>query len=369
MTKQRKRTLFLVPNYTGGVGGAERVISILLLHIDKTRFECHLAQVQAEGVLFDETPEDVALHQLNVSRMRYVLPSIIRLIWAVRPHTVLATVGYLNVMLMLARPFLPRGIRLLLREATTPSAFVLKDASHPKLWTWFYRHLYRRAERVICLSDSMLEDMALNFALPREKLVRIYNPVDISKLRLLMQAQGNPYRGPGPQLVVAGRLRREKGVDVLLDAMPKVLQCFPQIRLTILGEGPQEKELREQAARLGLAECVCFLGFQENPWPFLGHADLFVLPSRMEGLPNALLEALALGTPAVATDSVGAMREIQGADVKLILVQTEDPGALADGIISALKQPRVERVSQNDLPKGLQKFDLRQVVDAYSRLF
>src|SRR5689334_5810761 len=154
MRAVRRRVLFLVPNFTGGVGGAERVISSLLRHIDNTKFECHLATGHAGGELFNDVPEHVPIHQLNVSRMRYSLPGIIRLIWAVRPHTVLATVGYLNVMLILARPFLPRDIRLLLREATTPSAFVSQDTPHPKLWTWFYRHLYRRAEKVVCLSDS-----------------------------------------------------------------------------------------------------------------------------------------------------------------------------------------------------------------------
>jgi glycosyltransferase involved in cell wall biosynthesis len=369
MNPGRRRVLFLVPAFTGGVGGAERVISTLLRQIDHTRFECHLAVAQAGDAYLEDFPEDVVVHRMNVSRMRYALPGVIKVARQVRPQTILSTVVYLNVMLVLAKPFLPKGVRLLLREATTPSAFVAGDAQHPRLWKWFYRHLYRRADKIVCLSDSMLRDMVENFGIPQEKVVRIYNPVDIGKVRKLARAQANPFQGPGPHLVVAGRLRREKGVDVLLDAMPAVVRRFPDVRLAILGEGPQEAELKEQAVKLKLMENVDFLGFQANPWPYLGNADLFVLPSRFEGMPNALLEALALGTPVVATDCVGAIREIRESNEQMVLVQPEAPGALADGIVAALNKPKDSRGSPEQSARHLQKFDVQQAVGDYSRLF
>src|SRR5436309_8776796 len=110
--------------------------------------------------------------------MRYALPAIIRIVRKIKPQTVLSTVVHLNVLLMLAKPFLPRGTRLLLREGIIPSAFIAQDTRWPRLWIWLYRHLYKRADRIICLSDSMVNDFVERFGLSREQLVRIYNPVD-----------------------------------------------------------------------------------------------------------------------------------------------------------------------------------------------
>lgn len=360
----RKRILFFVPAFQGGVGGAERVISTLLRHLDHSRYECHLALAQDGQAYLENVPPAVMRHQLRVSRMRYALPGIVRLVWRIRPQTILTTVSYLNVMLISARPLLPRGIRLILREATTPSAFIQKDTNHPRLWSWFYRHLYPRAEKIICPADSVVEDMAVHLGIAREKLVRIYNPVDTHWLRQLAAAQPNPYQGNGPHLVVAGRLRKEKGIDLLLDAMPSVVQRFPGVRLAVLGEGPDEVKLKTQAARLGIAQQVDFLGFQESPWSYFGNADLFILPSRFEGMPNALLECLALGTPAVATDCPGGLREIQQAVGSMDLVPVEDAATLAAAIISALCKPAEY---QKPVAATLDKFDPQQIAAEYSK--
>ncbi|PYP90913.1 MAG: hypothetical protein DMG65_09795 [Candidatus Angelobacter sp. Gp1-AA117] len=362
MSTGRKRVLFLVPAFAGGGGGAERVISILLRHLDRTKFELHLGVIQERSAVFQDIPDDVIVHDLRVSRMRYALLPIINLLWKVRPQTVLSTVVYLNVLLVLARPFLPR-VKLLLREATIPSAFIAQQARHPRVWRWFYRHLYKRADSIICLSDFMLKDLAEQFGLPQEKLIRIYNPVDVDYVRRSAESFGNPYSGDGPHLVTVGRLQREKGLDVLLEAMPGILQAFPMARLAVLGEGPLEAELKAQIRKLGLGESVNFLGFQPNPCPYLKYADLFVLPSRVEGMPNALLEALALGKDVVASDCPGGVREIQDAVKSMVLVPPEDPQALAEAIIAALQSPSSSRTGE-----GLGRFKVQTAIAEYSAL-
>lgn len=366
MASRRKRVLFLVPSFAGGGGGAERVFSVLLDHLDRTRFEPHLALAQARSVLLEGIPRDVVVHHLKVSRMRYALPAIVRLAWKIRPQTILSTVVHLNVMLVLAKPTLPGHIKLVLREATTPSLFISHDTRHPRIWKWLYRHVYRRADQIICLSDTMMDDFVEHFGLPQEKLVRIYNPVDANMIRRLVEASGSPYSGPGPHLVAAGRLRREKGFDLLLEAMPAVLGRFPEARLTILGEGPLEAELKEQAGRLGVTDHVDFPGFVPNPWPHFRHAGVFVLPSRFEGLPNALLEALVLGTPAVASECTGAIRELQPVGGRMLLVPPEDAGALAQAIISVCEMPKADPAP--NARNGPGPFNLQTVMDEYSRL-
>lgn len=367
MPAARKKVLFLVPSLI--TGGAQRVFSVLLRHLDRARFELHLSVLQGTGPYMKDIPADVTIHELKVSRVRYALPAIIRVIRKVRPDTVLSTLGHLNLTLIWAKPFMPKGTRLLIREAAIATSFLDDETSYPRLWKWMYRHFYRHADKVVCLSDSMVKDMAERFGLPREKLVRIYNPIDVERVCKLAEAGGNPFVNACPHIVAASRLSRQKGFDVLLNAMPAVIARVPTACLWILGEGPLELELKEQAKELGIAEIVKFSGFQENPWPYVKNADLFVLSSRYEGLPNVVLESLALGTPVVATDCPGGVREIRDAGNPVPLVSAEAPAELADAIVAALADPQNRnRCSKGDRP-GLREFDLQHVVEQYSRLF
>jgi glycosyltransferase involved in cell wall biosynthesis len=369
----RKKIVFLIGSLAGG--GAERVFVTLLRHLDRSYFEPHLVLLQAEGEFVCEVPQDVVIHTLNGTRHRRSLPglfllmwSLVQLLWKIRPQTVLST-GRINLALALARPLLPRGTKLLIRECSVLSVRLKSDTRYPHVWRWLYQRLYRWADNVVCQSDSMVKDMTEEFNLPQQRSVRIYNPIDIDLVRELGKSGGNPYLAAGPQLVAAGRLSNEKGFDLLLAAMPRVIECLPNVRLTILGQGPLKSALAEQVEKLGLAESVSFLGFQQNPWPYLCHADLFVLPSRRESFCNVLLEALALETPAVAVDCPGAIREIYGSNPAVCLVPAGDSIGLADAIIERCRATRQERTNAKASPDWLAKFALQRIIGEYSALF
>jgi glycosyltransferase involved in cell wall biosynthesis len=367
MTTVRKKVLLLIPTLKGG--GAERFFSILLRHLDRNSFEPHLALLRAEGEYLRDLPDDVKVHDLGCSRGRYAPPGLVRLVWKLRPKAVLSTSPQANMALTLSAPFLPRGTRVLLSEANMPSAELEDGVAHPQLWTWLYRNLYKRADKIVCLCDAMMDDLALRFNVPREKMMRIYYPVDIQRVRELADSEGNPYAGAGPHLAAAGRLCRQKGFDLLLEAMAVVRAHLPQASLTILGQGPLLAELTKQAEGLGLADAVRFLGFQRNPWQYLKHADVFVLSSRYEGLPNVLLETLALGTPIVATDCPGAIREVRALHPEIVMVPPEDPEGLAQGILAKWKAQLESAVPrQSGSTNGMSEFSLSQVVGEYSKL-
>ena len=364
MPTGRTRILLLVPSFVGGAGGAERVISILLHHLDRNLFELHVALGQGRHSHFENLPDDVYIHALQVSRMRYALPAIIKIVWKVRPKTILATVSYLNAMLILAKPFLPRNTKLVLREAVIPSAFITQEARHPRFWQWAYRHLYGKADRIICLSDSMVQDFERRFMISSEKLVRIYNPVDFAAIRELADTGTDPYSAKRPRLLATGRLQKQKGFDILLRAMPLILNELPDANLTIVGEGPLDAELRAQVQKLGLMQEVKFTGFQPNPWLYMKHADLFVLPSRFEGLPNALLEALALEKPAIASDCPGGVREIQGSFPNLTLVPPDSPDALAEAVLRLCRHLNRDPIAPTKECRS--RFDLQIAVRSYT---
>ncbi len=364
MRQERRRVLFVLPSLGGG--GAERAVITLLEHLDRSRFEPHLALLEKAGPYLADVPGDVPVHGLETSRVRYALRRIVRVVRTLRPGVVLATLRELNFALIVAKPFLPRGTRLLVREATSVSAFVEQDSRIPWLWRLLYRHFYPRADGIICVADHVLEDLAEQFRIPRQKLVRIYNPMDLGRVQKLAEAGGNPYAGDGPRAVAAGRLSKEKGVDLLLEAFSLVRKVLPTCRLTILGQGPLEPILRAERKRLGLAQAVEFAGFQPNPYAYFKHADVFVLPSRYDAMPNAVLEALAVGTPVVATDCPGGIREILGDSPVGALVPPADVRRLADAIISACRERR--KIKPESLERVLWKFRVDRVVEAYERL-
>ncbi len=353
---------------TLGGGGAERVTVTLVQHLDRSRFEPHLALVEALGPYLKEVPADVPLYDLKAKRVRHALPGMIRLCWKLRPHAIHSAMCELNLATVLSRPFLPPGLRLLLREDSSPSAQNAQRRKHPRLWNWLYRHLYPRADRIICVGDHVLDDLAENFGIPRSKMARVYNPVDLDMTRRLAEAGVTPYCGKGPHLVAAGRLSKEKGFDVLLDAMPSVRAAISDADLTILGEGPLKPDLLAQRERLGLTETVHLAGFQPNPYPYFKHADLFVLPSRYEAFGLVVVEALAVGTPVVASDCPGAVREILGDCPNARLVRPSDPKALAETIVAAVNFARTELQPDQGLGSFLSRFDVKTVMRDYEEL-
>jgi len=360
-----RRVLLLLPSLSGG--GPERVFTTLLQHLDRMRFELHLGVLRALGPYRAEIPRDVAVHDLKRSRLRYGLAAIVRLIWKLQPAVVLSTYPHLNMGLALARSFLPRSAKILMRETSVvPHAFI--ETENPRLWTWLYRRYYGRADRIVCLTDSMIDDMKQHFDLPARKFVRIYNPLDLDRLREGTQSDQNPYTGGRPRIVAAGRLWQIKGFDLLIEAMPRVLLGLPSAQLTILGCGPLSDDLNRQIQKLGLQGKVRLLAFQRNPWPYFKHADLFVSSSRYESFGNARLEALALGTPVVATDCPGGIRELHACVPGITLVPPEDPNALAEAIVSTYATAGHHRPIP-PLTNGLCEFDLQRIVKEYSNLF
>ncbi len=365
MEQQRPKILFVLPSLGGG--GAEGVTVTLLQYLDRSHFEPHLALVKAEGTHLESVPPDIPLHNLKMSRARYAIPSFVRLAWKLRPQIILSTLGYLNLTLLCARNLLPRGTRFVARESTIVSELLATDVSHSWIWRLLYRRLYPKADMVVCQSDYMLEDLARSFSVPREKMVRIYNPVDLPRINGLSLAKPNPYTGAGPQLLAIGRLSREKGYDLLLDAMALVHEVIRDAKLTVLGAGPQETDLVARQEKLGLTDVVRFMGFEPNPYPYLRHADLFLFASRYEGFPNSLLEAVTLGRQIVATDCPGGVREILSGYPGCQLVKGTDPQALAHAILEKLNGNQ-RPTYPTEIPHFMKEFDVRRITAQYEAL-
>ena len=355
----RQDLLFLVPNLRGG--GAERVIHTLLRFLDRTRFRLAIGVVDTSAAVYlDDLPGDVEVIDLGCTRVRYAVPGILRLIWDRRPDLVFSTLGCLNLALGMVRWLMPPRTRLIGREATILSRMV---AAMPQRWFWrrAYRFFYRQFDRIVCQSLTMQQDLVTEFGLPKRLLPVIHNPLDVDRIR--HQAQEGPLtpqRAEGVrQLVTAGRLSPEKGFDLLIEAL--ALCDDPGLRLAILGEGALRADLEHLVAARGLQAQVTFLGFQRNPYPFFKDADAFVLSSHYEGFPNVVLEAMACGTPVIATP-IGAAVEILAQVEGCLLAEDMSAEALARALGQA---PAGLRLA----PEVVAPFAVPTILAQYTTLF
>ena len=185
----------------------------------------------------------------------------------------------------------------------------------------------KQADAIVAISKS-IEDELRREGYPRDRIHRLPNGVPVP---------AQPWRRRedwryAPQAAFVGRLAPEKGIETLIEAWLIVRRSFPHAHLTIHGEGPEGPSLEAGVGKLGLGNAITFAGPTDDPIAALREADLFVLPSREEGMSIALLEAMALGIPIVASSIAGNRRVIS--DFKEgRLAPTEDPEGLAQVII------------------------------------
>jgi glycosyltransferase involved in cell wall biosynthesis len=197
---------------------------------------------------------------------------------------------------------------------------------------WIGRIL-RRADIVTAVSDLAATELAGRYGVPREQVVTIRNGIDVA---FWSAGDNRPVAQRPPIVLSVGRLHPVKGHDVLLEAFARIATHVPASRLVIVGDGGAEAELKALARTLGIDARVEFVT-AEPPHAVrerLVRARCFVLPSRSEGLPLALLEAMAAGTPAIAT-RVGGIPEVVD-EHSAWLVKAGDPPALAAALFSLL---------------------------------
>ncbi len=337
------------------------MVLTVVRHLNRDCIEPFLVVVNPWGPL----RRDLPVHMMDVARLRHAIPSLVRYLRRLSPDVVVTTVSHLNLGMLAVRRFLPSGTRVLVREANTPSVR-LQSTAHPKAYRLLYRCLYPCSDGILCNSQYMKQDMVGLIPSAAGRIHVIPNPVDRERVSENILRSGNPYQTGGIHLVSVGRLNRQKGYDLLIRAMGDACHEVAGLSLTLVGDGPEEAALKELSRELGLQDAVLFAGHQDNPYPFMAHADLFVSSSRYEGSPNAVLESLACGTPVLAFDSPGGTGEIITEGHNGWLVPAEDVGAMTARLNEIVRNRAWELVAADHLlPEA---FECGNAVRAYEAL-
>jgi glycosyltransferase involved in cell wall biosynthesis len=329
----KKRILLLIPRLNAG--GAEQVMALVARGLSQEKYEVHLGLVTAAAANGGDVPEWVTVHALGAKRARRAAIPLLRLVWQVRPVLILSGAAEISFLVLLERKLFPAKTKILVRQNGTVSA-ALATGGVPWFTRSLYRWLYPHADRVICQTRSMAEDMVQELGIDAEKLVVLANPVDLDGIRAA-KADAAMWSGNGPHLLAVGRLSREKGYDLLIEAMATVRARFQEIELVIAGDGREEAELKRLCVKLNLESAVKFAGRIEKPYGLFAGATLFALSSRSEGMPNALVEAAAAGLPLVATPASGGVVDLLRGRPGTWLAKATTAESLAEALTEALE--------------------------------
>lgn len=302
-----------------------------------------------------DSPFDVV--DLDASRTLTSVPAVVSYLRDVRPDGLLATHYFANICAVVARSLARSDARLVLTERLSLShVFDGNDSLKYRLFPTLIRLTYPLADARVAVSADAAQDLADLAGLPASAVRHIYNPTLVEEV---YQAADEPLEHPwfaddDRVLLGVGRLTGQKDFQTLIEALAAMDR--PDVRLVILGEGPRRADLEGLIAELGLGDRVELPGYVENPYKYMARADLFVLSSRFEGMPNVLVEAAALGTPVVATECPTGPAELLEGGKYGRLVPVGDPQALARAIDKTLANLPAARADVERLQSKLEGF-------------
>lgn len=353
---------------TSGHSGVDRLARHLLPALARRGYLVDLLRVRDHGPALDAEPPGLSVIDLGSRHTLAGLPAVVRYLREYRPAVLLSDKDRVNRLALLARWLARRRgsppTRLILRSGTTIS---LDLATRGPLDRWIQRasmgRLYPFADGVIVPSRGAADDLAAYTGLDRALIRAVPSPmVPATLFDARPPPPDHPWCGDPawPLILGVGELCARKDFATLLRAFARVRAVRP-CRLVILGRGRQRERLLALAADLGVAADVALPGFVTDPYAWMAHAELFAFSSRWEGMPFALIEALAVGTPAVATDCPSGPREALRDGRYGPLVSVGDAAALAAAMLETLERPPPRALLQ----EAARPYEIEAATDAY----
>jgi glycosyltransferase involved in cell wall biosynthesis len=358
-TSKERVAVFLPGLYEGG---AERTMLNLAEGISARGYPVDLVLARAEGPYMEQVPGCVRLVDLKAPRVLGSVPALMKYLRRERPSAVLSAM-FANLVAVWARYLSGIPQRLIINEQNTLSSLVEnKNDLRWKLYPKLAARFYPSANYITTVSKYVADDLAAIAKIPPQRIQVVYNPVVTQDIRRKAEAPLEHAwfaAGQPPVIVAVGRLTDQKAFDVLIRAFA-LLRQNRRAHLLILGEGENRLALQSLIDELGLQKDVNLMGFVQNPYPYMARASLFVLPSRWEGLPTVLIEALYLGAPIVATDCRGGSREILKDGRYGKLVPVDVPLCLTEAMDASLNESRAPQPEDSWRP-----YHLDTIVDRY----
>jgi glycosyltransferase involved in cell wall biosynthesis len=362
MTAQSQVIAIFLPALSGG--GAERVMLRLARGLVARGIPVQILLARAEGPLLAEVPAGADVVDLGAGTPWTKLGALVRYLREQHPRVLLSALDNINVGAWAA---MLAGVqtRVVVSVHNTLSES-MNERSGPvdKLRRALHLASYRLGNDYVAVSEGVARDLETGSGVSRSRIHVIPNPVVADDLESSStDAPEHLWFGQSIPIVLGvGRLTAQTDFSTLLHAFALVRKRRPA-RLIILGEGEQREPLEALAVKLGIGAAVDLPGFVANPYAFMAGASVFVLSSLWEGLPTVLIEAMAVGTPVVATDCPHGPREILQDGAFGELVPVSDPTLMADAICRAL-----DATTRPDLRAAVEPYTAARAEQAYLAL-
>jgi GalNAc-alpha-(1->4)-GalNAc-alpha-(1->3)-diNAcBac-PP-undecaprenol alpha-1,4-N-acetyl-D-galactosaminyltransferase len=350
-----------------GCGGAERVASTLANEWTRDGHETSVVTFATLGRGFYQLDPRIDRRDLDLMRqssgiVSAIMANVSRLrrlrleFRSIRPDVIVSFIDSMNVLVLLAAAGLE--IPVVVSERTDPRAAALGSA-----WQALRRVAYRRAAALVVQTESVA--MWARDIVDSRRVVVVPNPINES----CFQAERRGRFGTRVRRVVAlGRLLPEKGFDLLIEAFARASADHPDWSLVIAGAGRLDSALREQADRTPCADRVTFPGLVTQPEELLAASEIFVLSSRLEGFPNALVEAMACGCSVIATDCRSGPAEIITDDVDGILAAVGDIDAIAKTLDELMSSVATRARLGTAAAQSAERFRAERIAEQWIRL-
>jgi glycosyltransferase involved in cell wall biosynthesis len=300
-------------------GGTERQMIELIRRLSPSRWDVHVACIHAEGELFDRMSEAAAsVTEFSFPSFRHrdaMRQALAFRRWChARGIAVVHTADlYTNIFALAPAAAAGVAVRVANRREINP------DRTHAQLV--LQRASYQFAHKVVANCRAAADRLRFE-RVPAGRIAMVPNGIDSCRFATTRS------RRPLRRVAIVANLRKEKGHDILIDAAPEILRNFPDAEFDVIGGGPELEALQSRAKAQGVADVFTFTGYEANVGQRLKDADIFVLPSRSEAFPNAVLEAMAASLPIVASAVGGILDMVEDGRTGL-LVAPGDPHALA----------------------------------------
>jgi glycosyltransferase involved in cell wall biosynthesis len=371
----KPKLLVCLPFLTPSIGGGAMVFINLLEPLVAEGFDITVVYFQERAKNF--IPEGFKSYALikHVGAAKYYLEylriilSMAKILREEKPDVVLCNSYQPFWICLAARRIAGHKIPIITGEHNN-LAIMFRGAKMGHLRLYLNCKLDSFAATIIAPSKGIARHLIDDLGLPAGNIQAIYNPVPIEPIQ--KSAKSSPEHSwfknkEKPVLVNVGVLDDQKDQKTLLHAFAIARKIVP-CHLVFVGGGPLLAELQEETKTLGITEDVAFLGFQDNPFQFMAHADAFVLSSRYEGLPLVLIEAMACGCPVVSTDCDYGPREIIEDGISGLLSPVGNVDLLAANIIRVLSDDSLRKSLIENGVKRAQDFSAKVAAKQYAEV-
>ena len=380
-----KKKVFILIN-TLGTGGAERVVSVLIQHW-KDRYDITL--VLLTDLVEYELPENITIIHLNQPFLENGFMTMGKLLLLARKYKNICNKGNADVSISFLKR--PNYISCMSKEMGNKATMIISERSYfsehlktfspiqRKLSIYLTEKLYPKADKIITNSEMMKIDLKTNFNI-RASYEVIPNPMNIRFMKKMSEEEVDFPGNNQFTFIHVGAFRKEKNQKGLILAFDQIKHL--NIRLILLGHRYLKEELKAMVKEMNLDSRITFLDFDTNPFKYLSKSDCFVLPSKLEGFPNSLVEAMSCGLSVISTDCKSGPREILAPDTDPvfslsddieiaeygILVPVNNIDLLAKAMEKMVTDPSLHQKMKEKAFKRSLDFDSEKIMDKFNRL-